>query len=125
MTSEGDYNNLHWSPPAKSLQNGVILDYGISCVIVKDGENPFDTHLHANGDTWSVMLSELGGHHSNDDPLYVTMPTTYPPYQLVSCRVAGINKDGRGPYEYHVTRVPSAGSYHDYHCHSDTCNHIR
>lgn len=122
VASNGDDNYLHWSPPATSQQNGDIIDYIVSCVAVEDEGNPFDASLHENSDTWIMMLSESGYHGNN--LLQVTIPTVYPTHQLVSCRVAGINKDGRGPYQYYVTNIPPTGNHHDY-CYHSNPYHIR
>ena len=100
---------LHWLPPATDKQHGMIIDYNISCVIVEDGSDPYDTTLHDTSNAWSLLISQLGYHPNNDKSINVAMPM-FTPFRLISCRVAGINKNGQGPYKYHLATITPPGN---------------
>lgn len=101
---------LHWLPPATDQQHGNIIDYNVSCVVVEEGRDPYDATLHDSSDAWTVLVSQLGYRpDSINKPINVAMPM-FTPFQLLSCRVAGINKNGQGPYKYHVTTVNPPGN---------------
>lgn len=101
---------LRWLPPATDQQNGIIIDYNVSCVLVEEGQDPYDPTLHDSNNTWTILVSQLGYHPGNDKSINVAMPT-FTPFRLLTCRVAAINKDGQGPYKYHVTTVNPLGNY--------------
>ena len=103
-----DASYLHWLPPATDQQNGVIIDYNVSCVVVEEGQDPYEPSLHHSNNTWRILISQLGYHPGNNGSINVAMPT-FTPFQLLSCRVASINKNGQGPYKYHVSPVNPSG----------------
>lgn len=108
-----DQSYLHWLPPATDQQHGPIIDYNVSCVLVEEGHDPYDEVVHnagsGNGTAWKVLVSELDYQPENNKPINVAMPT-FTPFRLLSCRVAGINKNGQGPYKYHVATVNPSGT---------------
>lgn len=99
---------LHWLPPATDQQHGIIIDYNVSCVSVKDGRDPHDPMVHDNN-AWTILVTQLGTLPGNDKSINVAMPM-FTPFQLLSCRVAGINKNGQGPYKYYVGIVNPPGN---------------
>lgn len=105
---------LHWLPLETDQENGIITDYNVSCVTVPEAHDPYDPALHQSRNAWRRLASQLGLYQpDNNKDINVKLPT-FPPFQLVSCRVAGINKNGQGPFKYHVATVnPSGTIYHD------------
>lgn len=115
ITDQVDTLYLHWLPPATDKQHGLIIDYNVSCVSVEEGQDPFNAALHDNTNAWRMLVSELGFHPGKIESINVAMPI-FTPFKLLSCRVAGINKNGQGPYKYHVASVnPSSGKYNTIH----------
>ena len=110
ISDQVDNLYLHWLPLATDQQHGKIIDYNVSCVAVEEGSDPYDLTLHDTSNAWTVLVSQLGYHPDNNNkPINVAMPM-FTPFQLLSCRVAGINKNGQGPYKYHVTTVNPPGN---------------
>jgi len=100
---------LHWLPPAAEEQHGMIIDYNVSCVMIEDGSDPYDATLHDISNAWSLLISQLGYHPSNEKSINVVMPM-FTPFRLISCRVASINKNGQGPYKYHLATITPPGN---------------
>ena len=84
----------------------------MSCVAVVVGHDPYDATLHDSDSAWRLQLSQLGYRPDNNKLINVAMPT-FAPFQLLSCRVAGINENGQGPYKYYVTTVYPSGNHND------------
>lgn len=109
ISDQVDALYLHWLPPATDQQHGIIIDYNVSCVTVKEGRDPHDPMVHDSNNAWTILVTQLGTLPGNDKSINVAMPM-FTPFQLLSCRVAGINKNGQGPYKYYIGIVNPPGN---------------